>query len=82
MKTLDTYLNAVNTRLFDDNDLYKFTMMWAVMDHFPDAWVRYEFVCRPDKDTGISRQFPPNFASNLRKRIYNQCGAPNDLTIA
>lgn len=68
MKTLDQFLTEKNTRLLDDNDLYKFTMMWAVMDHFPDAWVRYEFVNRDN------RQFPPNFASNLRKRIHNQDG--------
>jgi nicotinic acid phosphoribosyltransferase len=29
-----------------DNDSYKFTMMWAVMQHFPEAKVRYEFVNR------------------------------------
>ncbi len=74
MKTLDQYLNEVDTRKFDDNDLYKFTMMWAVMQHFPNAWVRYEFVLRPDKKTGKLRSFPTNFASNLRRRIQNQNG--------
>ena len=74
MKTLDQFLTEKNTRLVDDTDLYKFTMMWAIMDHFPDAWVRYEFVCRNDKDTGVPRSFPPDFASNLRKRIQNQDG--------
>lgn len=74
MKTLEKHLTEVDTRLVDDSDLYKFTMMWAVMDHFPSAWVRYEFFCRNDKNTGLPRKFPPNFASNLRKRIQNQSG--------
>jgi len=46
-----------------DNDLYKFTMMWAVMQHFPDAKVRYEFVLR-DKTRDMS-----GVADELRKRI-------------
>ncbi len=46
-----------------DNDLYKFSMMWAVMNHFPDAKVRYEFINRRkgQKFTGV--------AEILRKRI-------------
>jgi nicotinate phosphoribosyltransferase len=46
-----------------DNDLYKFTMMWAVMAHFPDVKVRYEFVLRDGTRnmTGV--------AEELRKRI-------------
>jgi len=69
MKTLDTYLTETNTRKVDDTDLYLFTMMWAVMNHFPNARVRYEFVNR-NKNT----VYPPNFAANLRKRIHNQSG--------
>lgn len=33
-----------------DNDLYKFTMMQAVFNHFPDAYVEYEFKCRSGED--------------------------------
>lgn len=46
-----------------DQDLYKFTMMWAVMCHFPEAKVRYEFINRRkgQKMKGV--------AEILRKRI-------------
>lgn len=49
-----------------DNDLYKFSMMWAVMNHFPDAIVRYEFVSRNKE-----QKYPKNIGVYLRQIIDN-----------
>ncbi len=43
-----------------DNDLYKFTMQYAVIEKFPNAVVRYRFVNRGNTP------FPPGFARELR----------------
>ncbi len=46
-------------------DLYKFTMMWAIIKNFPEAKVRYEFI---DRDNTI---YPEGFAAELRKIVDN-----------
>ncbi len=46
-----------------DADLYKFTMMQAVIKLYPRAHVRYSFINR-DK-----REFPEGFANELRKEV-------------
>jgi len=46
-----------------DNDLYKFSMMQAVMKKFPRAQVKYEFINRG------KTQFPEGFAERLRKEV-------------
>jgi len=46
-----------------DNDLYKFTMQYAVLKKFPKAKVKYEFINR-----GKTR-FPEGFAEELRKQV-------------
>ncbi len=46
-----------------DNDLYKFTMQYAVMELFPYAKVKYQFINRG------KTKFPPGFAKILRKHI-------------
>lgn len=56
-------LEQLPERQILDNDLYKFTMMWFVMNHFPDAVVRYEFIDR--KGT----RYPAGLGTILRKRI-------------
>lgn len=48
---------------FTDDDLYKFTMCCAVIDNFPRACVRYEFVDRN------RQQYPEGFAGELRRQI-------------
>lgn len=46
-----------------DNDVYKISMMWAVMNKFPDAEVEYDFINRGNTI------FPENFDRELRKEI-------------
>ncbi len=46
-----------------DNDLYKFTMQYAVMELFPYAKVKYEFINRG------TNKFPPGFAQRLRQEV-------------
>jgi nicotinate phosphoribosyltransferase len=46
-----------------DNDLYKFSMMNAVMRKFPNAKVKYEFINRGQT------KFPENFGNLLRKEV-------------
>ena len=48
-----------------DNDLYKFTMQYAVIKLFPTAKVRYSFILRSKVG------FPEGFAKNLREEIKN-----------
>ncbi len=48
---------------FTDDDLYKFTMCCAVIDNFPRACVRYEFVDRNNM------QYPEGFAAELEQQI-------------
>jgi nicotinate phosphoribosyltransferase len=45
------------------NDLYKFTMMWAVINKSPDSKVRYKFF---DRNNTI---YPKGFAKELRKVV-------------
>jgi len=44
-------------------DLYKFTMMWAIIKNFPEAKVRYEFIDRGNVE------YPDGFAVELRKIV-------------
>lgn len=44
-------------------DLYKFSMMWAIIKNFPEAKVRYEFIDRNDT------VYPNGFAIELRKIV-------------
>ena len=48
-----------------DTDLYKLTMMWAVIQKFPNLQVEYTF---KDRDNLI---YPPNFDKVLQKEINN-----------
>lgn len=48
---------------FTDDDLYKFTMQWAVLNKFPRAQVKYKFIDR--KNT----VYPADFAYYLRMQI-------------
>jgi len=46
-----------------DDDLYKFTMQWAIMNKFPNEHVEYTFFNRGDQ------KMPDNFSENLKKEI-------------
>lgn len=48
---------------FTDDDLYKFTMCCAVIENFPRARVKYEFI---DRNNTI---YPPGFASALIEQV-------------
>ncbi len=48
---------------FTDDDLYKFTMCCAVIDNFPRAQVRYQFI---DRD---GTRYPEGFADELRRQV-------------
>ena len=48
---------------FTDDDLYKLTMCCAVIDNYPRAQVKYQFV---DRD---NRVYPPGFADELRRQV-------------
>jgi nicotinate phosphoribosyltransferase len=56
-------LEKLPERQFLDNDLYKFSMMWFIMCHFPDSIVRYEFIDRRN------HKYPKGLGQILRKRI-------------
>jgi len=56
-------LEKLPERQLLDNDLYKFTMMWFVMNHFTNAKVRYEFVDRRNN------KYPAGLGALLSKRI-------------
>ncbi len=51
-----------------DNDLYKFTMQHAVMELFPYAKAKYQFINRG------SNKFPDGFADKLRNQIQEMSG--------
>lgn len=48
-----------------DNDLYKFSMMQAVMHKFPRAKVKYEFINRR------GTEFPAGFGERIKEEIKN-----------
>ncbi len=50
-------------KYFTDNDLYKFTTMYAIQKLYPHAKVRYKFFNR------ANTPFPKGFADTLRKEI-------------
>lgn len=50
-------------KYFTDDDLYKFTMCCAVIEHYPRTQVRYEFIDRADT------VYPPGFADELMRQI-------------
>ena len=54
-----------------DQDLYTFTVGQAVMEHFPDAWVSFEFINRKN----IS--FNESFFRVLKNKISNMSQIPN-----
>jgi len=49
-----------------DNDLYKFTMMNAVIQHFPRAFVKYKFIERTS-----TLEFPIGFDNELKEQIQH-----------
>ena len=50
-----------------DNDLYKFTMMQAVLHQFPNTDVEYKFVCRtPNVDLTV-------FIDSLENKLWQMC---------
>src|SRR5690606_38775798 len=50
-----------------DTDLYKFTMMQAVLHHFPGAEVEYRFRCR-DENVDLRP-----FADEIRQHVAELC---------
>lgn len=50
-------------RHFTDDDLYKFTMCCAVIEHYPRAKVKYSFI---DRDNTV---YPPGFADEVRHQV-------------
>jgi len=56
-------LSQLPERHILDNDLYKFSMMWFVMNHFAESKVRYEFVDRRNN------KYPKGLASILEKEL-------------
>jgi nicotinate phosphoribosyltransferase len=48
-----------------DDDLYKFTTMWAILNLFPDATAEYHFINRG------KHRFNQKFISSLQQEIYN-----------
>jgi len=62
---MDNRFVKINSLL--DNDFYKFTMQHAVINLFPKAKARYEFINR-GKDA-----FPSGFAEALRKSVQSMC---------
>lgn len=61
--TDEDILNKLPKREFLDTDLYKFTMMWFVMNHFPNSKVLYKFVDRRNN------KYTEGLENILRKRI-------------
>ena len=48
-----------------DNDLYKFSVMYAIQRLYPWSYVKYEFINRGEN------QFPVGFADMLKKEIQH-----------
>ena len=63
---LQIFLNLKTTTMLTsilDNDLYKFTMQYAVINLYPRAKVKYRFINRG------KTKFPEGFAEQLRREI-------------
>jgi nicotinate phosphoribosyltransferase len=59
-----------------DTDLYKFTMMQAVLHQFPGAQVEYKFKCRNagvDPATGRAQRALADYANEIRDEIRSLC---------
>ncbi|MDO8698994.1 MAG: nicotinate phosphoribosyltransferase [Rhodoferax sp.] len=59
-----------------DTDLYKFTMMQAVLHQFPGAQVEYKFKCRNpgiDPASGLAANNLALYASEIRDEIRSLC---------
>lgn len=52
-------------KYFTDNDLYKFSVMYAIQRLYPWSYVKYEFINRGDT------RFPEGFAERLKEEIKN-----------
>lgn len=52
-------------KYFTDNDLYKFSVMYAIQRLYPWSYVKYEFINRGDN------HFPTGFADRLNEEIAN-----------
>jgi len=61
--TTQEILSKLPERQLLDNDLYKMSMLWFVMNYYPDAIVTYEFVDRRNY------KYPIGLGDVLRKRI-------------
>ena len=62
MKAIEI-LKQLPKREFLDQDFYKFTMLWFVMNHFPNAVARYEFIDRRN------HKYPKGLGEVLKQRI-------------
>src|SRR5574344_1640569 len=60
---MNTYPNYQVITHFCDNDLYKFSMCFAVLKNFPRTIVKYRFVDRNDTI------YPPHFAQELQHQL-------------
>ncbi|MFM7341496.1 MAG: nicotinate phosphoribosyltransferase, partial [Betaproteobacteria bacterium] len=54
-----------------DTDLYKFTMMQAVLHQFPGAQVEYRFKCRNAGAPGVEPLAP--YVDQIREEIRGLC---------
>lgn len=52
-------------KYFTDNDLYKFSVMYAIQRLYPWSYVKYEFINRGDTC------FPEGFAARLKEELVN-----------
>lgn len=60
-----------------DNDLYKFTMMQAVLHQFPGAMVEYSFKCRTPKVD--FRAYAPDIIREINQMCQNVVASQEDL---
>jgi len=56
-------LKQLPEREFLDQDFYKFTMLWFIMNNFPNAVARYEFIDRR------THKYPKGLGEVLKQRI-------------
>jgi nicotinate phosphoribosyltransferase len=61
--TTQEILSKLPTRQFLDNDLYKMSMQWFIMNNFPNSIATYEFIDRRNN------KYPIGLGDVLRKRI-------------